>query len=186
MRAFRFLGLASAALLCGATAGAQEAAPLTDPGVLFSTACAGGQARLPRNQFDDVAYAVMPAGARAAFASTLAKGAAAAPLGDLQVPNRVLTTLPDHDVYLLLPASGLPGAAAESCGVVWKGSAFDGALKVLQNLSGKPAPAAPAPGQALRYHASSGAGHTLVAVERDQWTALTIVPDATSKEQKTP
>ena len=184
----RFLPALAGALLCGAPACAQEVGPITDPGVLFSTACANGQARLPRNQFDDVAYAAMPAAARAAFATALGKGQAAAPLPDRDVPNRILATLPDRGVYLLLPAEGMPGATASVCSVVWKGAMFDGAMLVITNLSGTavPAPPTPAtPGSGVRFHQSTSGDHSIAATERDGWTALVIQPATPSKERKT-
>jgi hypothetical protein len=183
-----FLPALAGALLCGAPARAQEVGPITDPGVLFSSACANGQARLPRNQFDDVAYAAMPAQARGAFATALGKGQTAAPLPDREVPNRILTTLPGRDVYLLLPAEGLPGATASVCAVVWKGAVFDAALNVMANLTGTAAPTPPTPAQpgaSVRFHQSTSGDHSIAATERDGWTALAIQPATPSKERKT-
>jgi hypothetical protein len=183
----RLLPALAGALLCGAPACAQEAGPITDPGVLFSTACANGQARLPRNQFDDVAYAAMPVAARGAFATALGKGQAATPLADREVPNRILTTLPGRDVYLLLPAEGLPGATAGVCSVVWKGAMYDGAIHVLESVSGTTAPTPPspaAPGSGTRYHQVVSGDHAIAATERDGWTALVIQPVAPTQATK--
>jgi hypothetical protein len=189
MRRLRFLGL-TLALLGGGAAHAQDAASLTDPVALFGAACASGQARLPRTKFDDVAYLATPLAARRAYALAArvpGKGGAVTPFGDLEVPNRVLVRLPDRELYLILAAEGAEGAAAETCGVIWKGTHFDDAATAIGGYRADSATtAAPQLPAGARYTGFIGhAGTRMSGVELDQWTALAIVPD-TTKEQKTP
>lgn len=186
MNTLRLLAL-PIALLCGSAAHAQDAGVMTDPATLFSAACANGQARLPRATFDDVAYGVMPLGARRAFALSLAKGgakpaAAPAPLGDLEVPNRVLTKFTGRDLFLLLPATGMPGASADVCSVAWQGAHLDDAVTLVQAFTGTKAPLAPG----ATYYAGASESHLVAAAQFDQWTVISIMPATPAKEQKAP
>ncbi|WP_404336489.1 hypothetical protein AB2M62_19435 [Sphingomonas sp. MMS12-HWE2-04] len=186
MKTLRLLVL-PIALLCGSAAHAQDAGSMTDPATLFGAACASGQARLPRSTFDDIAYGAMPVGARRAFALSLTKAgakpaAAPVPLGDLEVPNRVLTKFTGRDLFLLLPAAGLPGASADVCSVAWQGAHLDDAVTLVQNFTGTKAPLAPG----ATYYAGTSDSHLVAAAQFDQWTVISIVPTTPSKEQKTP
>ncbi|AJP73814.1 hypothetical protein [Sphingomonas hengshuiensis] len=177
------------ALLCGAGAAHAQSAGLEDPVTLFNTACIGGQARLSRTKFDDVAYAVMPRAARTLFGLALDGAKATPPVapGDLDVPNRVMVTLPERDLYLLLPATGAPGRAAEACSVVWQGNHQADAQAAVEALvSGTKPVATPALPAGTRFVSYRHSGSVLTAAELDQWTVLSIVSEPAPKERTTP
>lgn len=183
------LALLPLALLGGAGAAHAQGAALEDPVTMFTTACIGGQARLSRTRFDDVAYAAMPLPARTLFGLAVDGAKPTPPVapGDLEVPNRVMATIPERDLYLLLPASGAPGRAAEVCAVVWQGAQFAEAQAALASFVGDAKPlTAPTPAAGTRFLSYRHSGSVLTAAERDQWTVLSIASEPSTKEQTTP
>lgn len=188
MPALRF-ALFPLALLCGAGVAHAQGTGLEDPVTMFNTACVGGQARLSRSKFDDVAYAAMPVAARTLFGLAIDGVKATPPVapGDLEVPNRVMVTIPERDMYLLLPAAGASGRAADTCSVVWQGNHHADAQAAIEALvsGAKPVPV-PALRPGTRFVSYLHAGSVLIAAELDQWTVLSIVSEPSTKEQATP
>ncbi|WP_448663222.1 hypothetical protein ACG3SL_00660 [Sphingomonas sp. CJ20] len=188
MRRALCLAVLPVSLLCsGGVAYAQDG--LDDPVTLFNTACLSGQARLSRTKFDDIAYGALPAPVRTVYGLAIDGARATPPAapGDLEVPNRVLVSLPDKDMYLLLPASGAPGRAAEYCSVIWQGEHQDIAEAAAKAAIGdtKPLPV-PALRPDTRYLSYRHSGTVITAAQLDRWTVLSIVSDPSTKERTTP
>jgi hypothetical protein len=176
-------------LLVGGTAHAQQAEPnLADPVTLFNTVCMGDRVKLPAKSFQQLSYAKLPKRAKDAFGFSLPRDGwprikPPFALSEREVPNQLLALLPKKDVFLLLPAAGSDGEAADQCAVIWRGAHYTDAVKAVDLVVPEPPPSLGRRARNLTYAVRHSKGVVVGAAELNKWTVLRVAPDLSPPQE---
>ena len=184
------------ALLLSLSVAAQPTAAtgLRTPGEIFQAVCLADEVKLAVSDFRMIDFRSLPDGAKAAMLRSLPPEivggfAKWSELGDGDVPNRLLLSLPKKKTYVVLPAPGEKGRMASQCAVVWRGNHYADALKIANSaFEGKDmsAPLSSSKGlPGMNSVSVTAEGRSVGAVEWNGWTIVRVAPDTSPGEQAT-